>query len=861
MRREPSPPRDDRPTLVVHALQLRIENGPEAGRMIAIRDLPCRVGRGGRSNVVLADPDDPPAVSREHATLSWQGGQIVLTDHSVNGSRVGDRWLAHGESEILRPGDAVQLGPTLLLTAVRQPVPAVAPAPRPQPPRPTAPPVAGPGRLREALTSYETLEAAWRKVEMNRGAAGPDNVTVSDFARAAPARLRELRDQLLHGRYEPLRPRLFAAPKRRGGVRTISILAVRDRVVQQALHSVLQPLLEPTFLPCSFAYRPGVCAHHALRAVDALLSQGKVWIAETDIASFFDNVGHAILLGKLRQQVPDPYILTLVARCLAAGACAPGLGIPQGAATSPLFANLYLTCFDQHMTDQNWAMVRYGDDLVIPCTSRGEAQAALAEAEGYLRAQLHLSLNPDNTRVVHLAQGFVFLGFEFRESGRRPAPQALSQLEQRLAEASPAESQRVVRGWRQYYGTDKEVALQETPPPEETQVARRMLSLFVGREDVYARQGTSRRLKPRFVPCQGSLSEARLAAHLAGTETLAIYLHRLDGSVRLLVLDIDVVPEEGGEAEDVAVCAREALRVCRQADLPACLEDSGGGGRHLWVFFAEPASPELARRLGRLLAIAARLMRPGIRVEVFPRQTEWAGADLGDAVKLPLGVHPVTGRRCFLLDDDGEPVADPAVALEQARPISLAQVQAAITRLSSPEEVPAHQPRRRVSGQVRKLLASCPVIAHLRRLAAQTGRLRHTHRLILLYTAGRLGENGAQFVHETLAHCQNYSPDITQRHLDQLDPNRQPITCRRIREWLEEEGEQAVCSCEPMPRTPLDTLAPPAESSSPRPRQERRPPSAPHSAQPSAAAQRWEEVAADLFSDEPEPPQGPQTEP
>jgi group II intron reverse transcriptase/maturase len=847
--------------VVVAGLHLRIENGVEAGHVIAIRDLPCKLGRGGQSDVMLADPDDPPAVSRDHARISRQGGRLIFTDHSINGSRVGTRWLSCGESEVLRPGDEIQLGPTLLLTVLRE----GAPAPPRQLARPVAPASVRPGRLREALTSYETLEAAWHRVELNRGAAGPDNVTVADFARTAPARLKELRDQLLRGRYEPLPPRLFAAPKRRGGVRTISILAVRDRVVQQALHNVLQPLLEPTFLPCSFAYRPALCAHHALRAVDALLAQGKVWIAETDIASFFDNVVHAILLEKLREQAPDPYILTLVARCLAAGACAPGLGIPQGAATSPLFANLYLTCFDQHMTDQNCAMVRYGDDLVIPCTSRAEAQAALAEAEGYLRSQLQLSLKAENTRVVYLAQGFIFLGFEFRASGRRPAPQALSQLQQRLADASPGESQRVVRGWRQYYGptdrpTPEAAAQKQWQPSSDMRIARRMLSLFVGRQDVYARQGTSRQGKPRFVPCQGSLSEARLAAHLAGTETLAIYLHRLDGSVRLLVLDIDVVPEEKGEL-DLAVCAREALRVCRQADLPACLEDSGGGGCHLWVFFAEPVSPELARRLGRLLAIAARLMRPGIRVEVFPRQAEWAGADLGDAAKLPLGVHPVTGRRCLLLDDNGEPIADPAVALERVRPIPLAQVQAAIALLSPPDDASVHERRRRVSAQVRKLLSACPVIAHLRRVAAQTGRLRHTHRLILLYTAGRLGEKGARFVHETLAHCQNYSPEITQRHLDRLDPNHQPITCRRIREWLEEEGEQAVCACEPMPQTPLDALAPAAESASPRRRRGRRPPSAPRSPERSDAAQRWAEVAADLFSEEPERPEGLQTEP
>src|SRR5262249_37897914 len=156
------------------------------------------------------------------------------------------------------------------------------------------------------------------------------------------------------------------------------------------------------------AYRPGRCAHHALRALDALLSEGLTWIAETDIAAFFDTVPHDLLLERLAACVPDPFTLTLIARCLAAGAPAPGTGMPQGAATSPLFSNLYLAEFDRHLTGAGWRLLRYGDDLVIACESRARAQAALAEAAGYLQSRLRLSLRADKTRVVPLEAGFTF---------------------------------------------------------------------------------------------------------------------------------------------------------------------------------------------------------------------------------------------------------------------------------------------------------------------------------------------------------------------------------------------------------------------------------------------------------------------
>jgi len=833
---------DERPTVVVvttAAATLQVLNGPEAGRVLALPELPSRIGRGGASELRLADP---PTLSREHATFAHptaESREILVTDHSRNGTTVGDRRLTQGASEILRPATVLQLGPDLRLLFQQQEsrtsadggqagVEKAANRPNVSSPSPlVAEPAAD---LRAFLTAPATLHAAWKRVQLNRGAAGPDNVTLQEFGRDADRRLDALRTLLVKGRYEPLPARLFAAPKRSGGVRTISILAIQDRIVQQALHAALQPHLEPHFPPCSYAYRPGVSAHHALRAVDSLLSQGRPWVGETDIARFFDTIGHEVLLKQLGAIVPDPFVLSLVARCLATVGTG-GSGIPQGAATSPLFSNLYMAEFDARMLANGYSLIRYGDDLLFPCRERGQAQAALAEAEGFLRSRLGLALKPEKTRITSLAQGFTFLGFQFTEAGRKAAPQAVSQLAERLLETAPADAPAVLRGWKTYFGERPNAQARDSREPAlrsefsstselgEAEMER-FLALFGGREEIYARQSAENG-KIRFTPCTGALTPALVHAHLSGLETLATYLIRQDGKVRHLVLDLDVAASPGrpsdhllpaaSELEPVIAFAAELQRVCREIGLPSALEDSGRRGRHLWIFFSAPVAPERARRLGRLLALRAGSPRPGVRLEILPRHSDWPGAELGDAVKLPFGVHPLTGRRCCFLDAAGEPVPDLLTALERVRTLPSERIEALLSTLSAPASTLPKQKASTLpeSSEVAQLLAGCSVLRALVERARTTGHLRHTHQLILLYTAGRLGPEGAAFLHRTIAHCHNYDTEICQGYIERLELNHPPLTCRRIREWLEEEGETGLCTCSPSRRTPLEGVASP----------------------------------------------------
>jgi group II intron reverse transcriptase/maturase len=848
---------DNRPTVIRagHGYpELTVLSGPESGRLVVLDRLPCVLGRGGASHVALVDPDDPPALSREHATLTPADRGLMVTDHSTNGTWVGDGRVPRGETRLLGPGVHLRLGPTLLLR-VGSPI-AMQPAlPEDWPHRASGQsPATAKGAIRHLVANAAALEAAWHRVELNRGGAGIDNVTVRDFGKDLGRRLDGLRRDLASGRYEPSPARLFAAPKRSGGVRTISILTVRDRLVQHALHTAMLPLLEPGFADCSHAYRPGRSAHSALAAVDGLLAQGLHWIAETDIASFFDTVSHAILLAKLDAALGDAYALTLVARCLAAWATAPGAGVPQGAATSPLFANLYLDEFDRYLLGIALHPVRYADDLVVCCGTRGEAERAVADSEGFLRSRLQLALRPDKTRVVPLAAGFAFMGFRFTAAGREPAPEALARIKDRLSEASPDQIGAVARGWSGYFGRPApDMPGQDAAVPNLTagtepvgDIAEALLRVAAGREDVYARLAAHGR-RVRLTPCSGPLTLDLIGEHLRGEASLAVYVLRSDGRVCFAVIDVDETVEDGQQRATVALGWALALAAtCRRHGVPCMLEESGRKGAHVWIRFDEPVEAESARRMARLLAVSAGATPEGVRVEVFPRHSEWPGPELGDAVKLPCGLHPVTGRRCAILDETGRPVDDTLSALHSCRVVKSGTLEALLRTLAGPAAAVAPKARTAATDETRRLIAGCGVLRQIVRRAAETGHLRHTHRLIVLYTAGRLGSGGATEVHTVMALCRNYDPRRTQSHLDRLDAGKRPISCATIREWLDEDGVGDWCDCAEPPGTPLDLLGA-ACSPTPGRRGMPRTQAGPRAAAQPPAADAWDEVASDLF--------------
>src|SRR3989449_2230416 len=204
----------------------------------------------------------------------------------------------------------------------------------------------------------------------------------------------------------------------------LGIPAIYDRVCQQALLNRLEPIFEPLFDDASFGYRRGRSTKDAMRKVWKEIDGGWEWIVDGDLKDFFGSVDHEKLLTLVAQRVADSRVLRLIKTMLKAGSYGQGKlfpserGTPQGGVASPLLSNILLTPFDQEMRRKGYQLTRFADDWVITCKSVAEARAALATATRILE-RLGVRLNPQKTRIVHIQQGFDFLGYRIKRGRPR----------------------------------------------------------------------------------------------------------------------------------------------------------------------------------------------------------------------------------------------------------------------------------------------------------------------------------------------------------------------------------------------------------------------------------------------------------
>ena len=275
--------------------------------------------------------------------------------------------------------------------------------------------------LIDKVYAPRNLQSAWERVRANRGAPGVDGMTIAKFAEDADARLQRLSEDLRAQTYRPQPVRRVFLAKSGGGQRPLGIPTVRDRIVQQALLQVLEPLFEAQFSPRSHGFRPERGCTTALDVVDRAVRHGYGWVVDADLQSFFDTVDHERLLAALNEEVADGRVLKLIRCILQAGVSLPEtaevepteLGTPQGSPLSPLLANVYLHAFDAQMVQAGYGLVRYADDFVIFAKSESEATAALQRAREVLEGQLGLRLHPEKTQVVSVTDGFAFLGYHY----------------------------------------------------------------------------------------------------------------------------------------------------------------------------------------------------------------------------------------------------------------------------------------------------------------------------------------------------------------------------------------------------------------------------------------------------------------
>jgi RNA-directed DNA polymerase len=273
----------------------------------------------------------------------------------------------------------------------------------------------------------ETLRQAYLQAKANDGAPGIDGVTFEAVeAKGVEAFLDQLREELVQRTYRPQGAREVEIPKSGGKLRQLSIPSIRERVVQGALKLILEPIFEADFQPGSFGYRPKKSAHAAIQRVQDAILQGKSYVIDLDLRSYFDTVKHHIVLAKVARRVDDEAILWLLKLLLDVSG---KQGVPQGGVISPLLSNLYLNEVDKMLerakevtrTERGAAVeyARFADDLVILVDSHPRQQWLGQAVEKRLReelAKLQVEVNEDKSRKVNLQRGesFGFLGFEFR---------------------------------------------------------------------------------------------------------------------------------------------------------------------------------------------------------------------------------------------------------------------------------------------------------------------------------------------------------------------------------------------------------------------------------------------------------------
>ena len=270
--------------------------------------------------------------------------------------------------------------------------------------------------LMEAVVERGNLWLAYQRVVKNKGAVGVDQLAVAELKDHLKRHWPTIRARLLVGVYQPQPVRRVDIPKPQGGVRTLGIPTVVDRLIQQALHQVLQPIFEPTFSEASYGFRPGRDAHQALRQAREYVAQGKRWVVDMDLEKFFERVNHDLLMSKLAMKIGDARVLTLIRRYLEAGMMADGLvqprteGTPQGGPLSPLLSNILLSDLDRELERRGHAFCRYADDCNIYVASERAGVGLLLSLTCFLRERLKLTVNQAKSAVAQPWQR-KFLGY------------------------------------------------------------------------------------------------------------------------------------------------------------------------------------------------------------------------------------------------------------------------------------------------------------------------------------------------------------------------------------------------------------------------------------------------------------------
>jgi len=295
--------------------------------------------------------------------------------------------------------------------------------------------------LLEEMLRRENMLSALGRVKHNAGAAGVDGMTVDDLEGYLREHWLRIREELRSGTYHPQPVRKVEIPKPGGkGTRTLGIPTVLDRLLQQALLQVLQPIFDPTFSDASFGFRPGRGTHPAVERAREHIASGRTWVVDMELEKFFDRVNHDILMARVARRVKDKKALLLIRRFLQAGMMEGGLvsprneGTPQGGPLSPLLSNVLLDELDKELEKRGHAFVRYADDCNVYVRSKEAGERVMASVENFLRKRLQLKVNRDKSAVARPWER-KFLGYTVtrnRPVKLKVAPESVQRLKVKL---------------------------------------------------------------------------------------------------------------------------------------------------------------------------------------------------------------------------------------------------------------------------------------------------------------------------------------------------------------------------------------------------------------------------------------------
>jgi RNA-directed DNA polymerase len=292
------------------------------------------------------------------------------------------------------------------------------------------------GQITEKL-----MKEAFKAVRRNRGAAGLDKVSINMYEANLEQNLNTLMKQLKDRTYKasPLRRKYI--PKGKGQLRPLGIPSVRDRVAQEVIRSIIDPVFEPMFHENSYGFMKGRNAHQAIQRLVELHKLGYTHVTDADITGFFDNIPHEIIEELVAEEIADGNIIKIIKEFLTCGVMEDGKfirterGTPQGGVISPLLANIVLNKLDWALEEQGLKFVRYADDFVILTKSKLTAQRALEFATAFL-GNIGLDLNQEKTKITKFCKGFDFLGFTINHRGPKISSKSIRRFKEKINNAT-----------------------------------------------------------------------------------------------------------------------------------------------------------------------------------------------------------------------------------------------------------------------------------------------------------------------------------------------------------------------------------------------------------------------------------------